>query len=256
VGDEEIRTGVCIGGSIVDQRRAGRHRRALTRTALALGAVGALVALSAGPAAAEVRAGVAEIATPDGSAPLTGGASGALYSVVLPPGAACPGDTAHKGYLVYSYLLPKGDPLTSVSFKTGLPSEGLGYIASGAYFGAVNTAEWTGAITTIPDDFTWTRWTAGQLLGPHGSRATWEGGIACANVHGQVTRYWNTEIVFRADPRDPEGYRWSVDHDRADAPSGRSPWFVVAGVIGAVLIAVGVAGSIARRVEEDRRARS
>ena len=44
----------------------------------------------------------------------------------------------------------------------------------------------------------------GQLLPGGVPSATWEGGIACADVHGKVTDYWNTEITFTAvDPPAP-----------------------------------------------------
>ena len=40
--------------------------------------------------------------------PLASGASDALFTVTLPTGAACSGDTSTGGYHVYSYLVPHG----------------------------------------------------------------------------------------------------------------------------------------------------
>jgi hypothetical protein len=250
IGNEEISYEVQTRRSI-RRHRLGRWRRRALCGLLAAG-VGYGLSASWAVAAAAAPGGSAEISNPEGTAPLTGGGSASLYSVVLPQGAACPGDTAHKGYLVYSYLLPKGVPLDSVSFKTGVPSQGLGFIAAGAYFGAVNTAEWTGQVPTLPDDFTWSRWSAHELLG-NGTSATWQGGLACADVHGAVAASWNTEVVFSADRSDPRGYRWSVAHD--PSPASRPIWLVVVGALGLVLAIVGAAGWLTRRSERGHRVR-
>jgi hypothetical protein len=162
-----------------------------------------------GPAGA-ATASAELIARPGTSTPLGSGGSATPYGVVLPAGASCPGDTAHDGDHVYSYLVPKGASPTDVSFKTGIPSRWFGYIAEGAYYGAVNTAESTGQIVGLPTSFTWARLTASDLF-PGGARtATWEGGIACADTHGVVTDYWNSEIRFTADASDPGGFTWVV----------------------------------------------
>ena len=242
----EITSSQDIRGG-TDRRHASR-RSVRARVLLAIGvAVGALggTGLVGTPAFAGVTVGTAEITMPDGSAPLNGGGSASLYGVVLPAGAACPGDTAHHGYLIDSYLVPEGVAVTSVNFKTGIPSKGLGYIAAGAYFGAINTAEGTGQITTLPGDFTWSRWTARQLLGPATS-AVWNGGIACANTHGVVTTYWNTEVRFKASSGAAGGFTWSVVGSQAPTSSSHGPWLVV-GVVGALLILVGAVGSYLRK---------
>jgi len=150
------------------------------------------------------------ITKPGTVTPLKSGGSATPYGVALPAGASCPGDTAHDGYLVYSYLVPKGVFPTDVSFKTGLPSRGLGYFSDGVYFGAVNTAESTGQIVGIPGSFAWTRLTPHELFAQGAHTATWEGGIACATRHGVVVSYWNSQIAFTADQADPLGFTWKV----------------------------------------------
>ena len=42
---------------------------------------------------------------------------------------------------------------STVNFKTGIPDRYFGFIAEGAYFGAVNTAAETGQIVTLPPEF-------------------------------------------------------------------------------------------------------
>jgi hypothetical protein len=160
--------------------------------------------------AGAVTVGAALITKPGTLTALKGGGSATPYGVALPANASCPGDTAHDGYLVYSYLVPLGALPTDVSFKTGLPSRWSGYFTTSSYFGAVNTAEGSGQIVGIPTSFTWTRLTPHELFPGGAHTATREGGIACATSHGVVTDYWNSQIVFTADQSDPGGFTWKV----------------------------------------------
>lgn len=183
--------------------------------------------------------GTAEIAQPGLLTPLKSGGSSTPYGVVLPQGASCPGDTAHKGYHVFSYLVPKGVAPTVVSFKTGVPSRWFGYIADGAYYGAINTAENTGEIVGLPTEFTWSRLTPQDLFRQGQEVATWEGGIACASIDGVVTNFWNSEIVFKADPTDPGGFTWSVAMPKSLAdPKHSAPWVAIALILVALALSV------------------
>ncbi len=206
--------GRARSGHGVIRRRARRSVAAVGVAALAATVTGGGVA-SAATASAEL------IARPGTTTALGSGGSATPYGVVLPSGATCPGDTAHDGYHVYSYLVPKDVAPTAVSFKRGIPSRWYGYIADGAYFGAVNTAEGTGQIVGLPTSFTWSRLTPADLFAAGASSATWEGGIACADTHGVVTDYWNSTIRFTADAADPGGFRWAVV-DQGAVPTGSS----------------------------------
>ncbi len=212
-------------------------RRALLRATCLTGCVIAFtVAITASPAlAGEAVGGRALIAKPDSTTPLRAGGSATKYGLSLPDSAGCPGDTQHKAFHVFTYLVPKGHLPTEVSFKTGVPSRWFGYIANGAYYGAINTMPDTGKFQTIPDDFTWTRLTPADLFGRGRSTATWEGGIACANGDGVVTDYWNTEVVFTATSSDPGGFVWRVPDDTLGS-SGR--WWVKAALVIAALAAL------------------
>jgi hypothetical protein len=165
--------------------------------------------------------------------------------VALPSGASCPGDTAHDGYLVDSYLVPQGASPTQVSYRGGVPRKWFGYISGGAYYGAINTAYGTGELQQLPLSFTWTRLTPHDLFPDGQHRAVWEGGIACVNSHGNVTNYWNTQIVFTADPADPGGFTWRVH--QPPAPSNGA--LMAAGIasLGVALVAAAAALVLVRR---------
>ena len=201
--------------------RSGITATAITTLAIptAVAAVAALLLLAPSTAYAVATAGTEVITHPGQLAPLTSGGSATPYGVLLPSGASCPGDTAHQSYHVFSYLVPTGVAPTAVSFKTGLPSKYFGYIAEGAYFGAVNTAEGTGQIVGLPSSFTWSRLTPQDLFANGAKTATWEGGIACADTHGVVTNYWSSDIVFAVDAADPGGFTWKVTAPPASASS-------------------------------------
>jgi hypothetical protein len=226
--------------------RSTRRRLALVATS-ALLPMAVLLALMTSPsvAGAAVTASTEVITHPGQLNPLGSGGSATPYGVVLPSGASCPGDTAHDGYHVFSYLVPEGVSPTAVSFKTGDPSRWFGYIANGAYFGAINTAEDTGAIVALPDDFTWSRLTPQDLFAKGTSSATWEGGIACADVHGNVTDYWNSQIVFTASSADSGGFTWRVVQAATPASSNVGLWVGV--VLGLLAISFAVVAVVLGR---------
>jgi hypothetical protein len=214
----------------------GRRARAL---ALLAGTALCLATLAGvGGVAGAVTPGAEVIVHPGTTKPLASGGSRTPYGVVLPPGAACPGDTAHDGYLVYSYLVPGTASPTDVNFKRGIPNRWYGYIAAGSYFGAVNTAESTGQVVGLPYDFVWTRLTPGDLFAAGAHTATWNGGIACATSRGVVTDYWNSRIVFTADASDPGGFTWKVV-DQGAVPSSQPVGLWIG--VGLLVVAAGAA---------------
>lgn len=191
-------------------------------------AAGSLALLVAGPAGAVSLGGTATIAPPGATAatPLLSGGSATMFTVALPPSAACSGDTMHAGYHVYSYLVKRGTDLAHVHF-TDLPSVGYGIVTNGGrYYGPVNTAIRTGQIVEIPNDFAWAHLVKGgggniplsQLLYA-GSSGAWDTGLACANTHGTLSNHWNTEITFLANSADRAGFVWRVDATAAGAGS-------------------------------------
>ncbi len=137
------------------------HRRLFRVARIVRRAVGvALIvfgafALRGLPAHAATQGGVATITSPATAMPLASGGSATVFTVALPTAAACSGDTANKGYHVYSYLEPAGTNITSITF-INFPSAGYGFVDSGGtYYGAANTAINTGQIVNIPTNFEW-----------------------------------------------------------------------------------------------------
>ncbi len=211
----------------------GRARRLANAAAAAVAAtvMVATIAATAPPAGASTVDGIATIAQPGTTTPLLSGASTDPFTVALPSGASCDGDTASGGYHVYSYLLPAGTALSSVTFVSH-PSAGLGFFnPSGTYFGPVNTAIGTGEIPSLPNNFEWAPIIAnnyipltgagGLLYTGSGTTASgvWEAGIVCANSSGAPVDNWNTEVTFSANATDTNGFVWSA----VPGPSGSSP---------------------------------
>jgi hypothetical protein len=188
--------------------------------------------------AATGHGGAATIARPGTTAAgaLGSGGSSTPFTVVLPANASCSGDTAHDGYHVYSYLVPRGTDLATVTF-VNFPSKGYGLVdTTGRYYGAVNTALDTGQIIGIPNDFVW-----GRLVGSAGgavalktlvggtSHGHWEAGIACATTHGRLADVWNTQVTFTADARDAHGFVWHAVPGGSVGPSALPATGAVAG---------------------------
>jgi hypothetical protein len=164
-------------------------------------------------ASASTLNGTATITNPSTNQPLSSGASTTTFTVDLPAQAACSADTATNGYHVFSYLVPQGTDVTTISFAGGTPSTGFGLIDGNGYYGSANTAPTTGQIIDIPADFEWADLlnvgaSAATLDG--GSSATWEGGLACADPSGTLTDYWNTPVIFTKSTTDPNKFVWTV----------------------------------------------
>lgn len=229
----------------------GRHRSApVLIAALAPVAIVACLVLTPTMAGAATAA-AAQITQPGRTAQLKSGGSATPFAVTLPAGASCPGDTAHDGYHVDSYLVPKGVSPTSVDFKTGYPSKWYGYIDYGDFYAANNTDEGTGQLMALPYEFSFSRYSSYMDdLFPDGVKsATWEGGIVCANTHGEVTNYWNSEFVFTKSASDPGGFVWKV----VDAPPPVSSSSHTALWVGVTLLGLAVIFAITAIVLNRRR---
>jgi large repetitive protein len=201
-----------------------RSTRLVAAVAVALAGLTTLVVEGVNQASASTLNGIATTASPAGQTFLASGGSDTNFTVTLPTNAACTGDSAHSGYHVWSYLVEKGANIAATTFNadTG-PSQGLGLYESDAnYYGPANTAQTTGEIIGIPNDFQWGAavaggdFTAAQLLYNGGASGVWEGGIACANGSGVLSDNWNTEITFTSSNTDPNGFTWSA----VPGPSG------------------------------------
>ena len=194
-----------------------RSSRTIVAVALAACTAAAMLAVTGvGTASASTLNGIATTATPSNDKYLASGGSNTVFTVTLPSGAACTGDTAHNGYHVWSYLVKQSASIAATPSLTG-PSQGFGLYESDLnYYGPVNTAQNTGEIIGIPNDFSWGAgvtggsFTAAELLYTGGTSGIWEAGIACANSSGVLTDNWNTEITFTQSGTDPNGFTWSA----------------------------------------------
>ncbi len=201
---------------------------------LMIASVGYLaLATSAGAATDSTLA----ITRPGSTQLLNRGASITPYGVQLPAGASCPADTQHHGQHVFSYLVPTSQSPNSVSFKTGVPDQGYGYITHGQYYGAINTAPDSGLVVEIPHSFTWTRLTSTELFPTGQHSTTWNGGLACADEFGKVTAFWNSAVTFTADPADPHGFTWHVSQHALPGSGFHVPTSVLF-LVGAAVLAI------------------
>jgi hypothetical protein len=190
----------------------------------ALAAVATLAVAGLSPASASTVNGIATTALPSNDTYLASGGSNTLFTVTLPSGAVCTGDTAHDGYHVWSYLVKQSQSIAATTFSASTgPSQGFGLYESDLnYYGPVNTAQNTGQIIGIPNDFSWGAGVAGgsftapDLLYTGGTSGIWEAGIACANSAGTLTDNWNTEVTFTSSLSDPNLFTWSA----VPGPSG------------------------------------
>jgi len=206
---------------------ATRARATRTIVAVVLAAFTAVATLAVaemGTASASTVNGIATTALPSNDTYLASGGSNTDFTVTLPSGAVCTGDTAHDGYHVWSYLVKQSQSIAATTFSAATgPSQGFGLYESDLnYYGPVNTAQTTGQIIGIPNDFQWGAgvaggsFTAADLLYTGGTSGIWEAGLACANSSGVLTDNWNTEVTFTQSGSDPNGFTWSA----VPGPSG------------------------------------
>ena len=138
------------------------------------------------------------------------GGSSTPFTVVLPANASCSGDTAHDGYHVYSYLVPRGTDLVAGDLRR-LPVEGL---RAGRRDRHGTTERSTPPSTPARSSASPTtsygeRW-SGRPVAPWPSRR-WSaepshggvGGRHRLRQHPRPARptYWNTQVTFTADAR-------------------------------------------------------
>jgi hypothetical protein len=185
--------------------------------------------------------------------PLSEGASSTLYSLDLPDGAACPGDTATEDWRVQGFMIPVEDDPGSIEY-TIIGPEGDQFPLF-----AFDTRPFAHQFTQVaakPGDpglipalpaLTFGVYTPGDI--PPG---TYRIGVACTFFR-QTADYWDTEIVIEHDPSDElAGFRWRVPNapegaiDATDT-GGVSQWLLLAGVLGGGAVLLALAGVVAER---------
>ncbi len=195
-----------------------------------------------------VDEGAVVVTDPNGR-PISGGSSSTLYSLDLPDGAACPGDSAAQNWYVQGFLIPSGDDPGAIEYGVIGP-EGSQFplfaFDTKPYAHQLTQVSATvggpGIIPTLPA-LTFGVFAPGDI-----APGTYRIGVACTFFR-QTARYWDAEIVIESDPADqPAGLRFTV----SDAPDGAlrlgderrwSIWFAIAAVLGSGALLVTVVGS-------------
>jgi hypothetical protein len=236
---------------------------------LAVGLVSVLAGLtllSATPAYAQSgEMGVATIRSRSGER-IDGGGSATEFTIDLPDGAECPGDSFNDDYRVGSYMLPAAvDPFEVEWSGEGPHPYGLGdyesfrqplYDDLTSGYSSKLLAEndgpgQPGQILEFPA-FTMDVFEPGMI--PPGRYRI---GIVC-NYFAEVTTVWNAEIEVVADAQDaPAQIRWTVVEGQGAAPESGPSTASIAIVVGlAVLFLGGLATFIRRKQAATRRHRT
>lgn len=219
------------------QRRLAAHA---ARSGFVVSTVAFVVSVFAATAsdvvpAAAATAGTAQVITPfevgvGGSGqPLESGDSATDFSLNLPLGAACTGDTANDAYNVFGYMVAAGIDPATLTFNSNGPTgvslgdpdtlraplydvDGLPY-ASAATAPAVDAGD-PGTIINIPAfDFATLAPEGDAVLLPPG---TYDIGIACWGPVGAspvLDKFWNARVTLVADAADtgPVGITWTAE---------------------------------------------
>ncbi|MEO7570862.1 MAG: hypothetical protein ABIX10_00340 [Acidimicrobiales bacterium] len=202
---------------------------AAASAAMALLSVVGLSVSGLSPAAA-ATAGTAEVVYPSEGAPTDGqpldaGGSTTAFSLSLPTGAACTGDSANAGYRVQSYMVPDSvDPNTLTFDLSGPIPTAVGadfrqplFDPAGTPYTEAQTANATvqpgpGPIVNVPA-FDYHLFSPGNI--PAGD---YNIGIACTKGPAsdtQLDKFWNVRVAFAADAADqPAQIAWTVSGDQ------------------------------------------
>jgi hypothetical protein len=176
----------------------------------------------------------------DGSHVLTHGESATLFSLRLPAGATCPGDSANDQWRVQSFMVPVTVTADAIHYNVAGP-DGPGqyplFMANTAQFvdsltNANSGRGQPGVIPAIPS-LSLGAFPPGLL--PAG---TYRIGIGCTLAR-QTAKYWDTEIVITSSPGDkPSQFVWRLAGAPAsvdDSHQSSSRWLPPA--IGGLLVA-------------------
>ena len=207
----------------------------------ATASLGLLAVLPLAVPAGEPAAGEAVVVDLEGRV-LEGGDSTTEFTLRLPEGAACQGDSQDDQYRVQSFLVPADADPGSLRYRGLSPDteDGWGlYQLDTRTFVNQPTAKadqpgGPGAVLE-PPGFSFAVFEPGML--PIGR--AWMG-IACS-LWGETTRHWVVAVELRADADDPAGIAWTVvDPPAASSGSAATSGGAAAGVavvaIGALVV--------------------
>lgn len=185
------------------------------------------------------------------------GDSTSAFTLRLPDGATCPGDSANDGWRVQSFIVPAGTDLAALEFSANRPNHGEP--ASSRSLREINGGIFTqrmtepnqalgepGRILALPP-LTFAYFDTGTF--PPG---LYEIGVACTTPDWKVRRFWHAEIEFETAPDvEPGGMRWTFLGDGSEPAAEESFPVLAAGaatVVGIGLLIVGVFSFRRRRL--------
>jgi len=191
---------------------------------------------------------------------LTHGNSETEFSLRLPDGATCPGDSANDQWRVDSFIVPATDDPSKIRYGAIGPEP----VGNGRYamFG-VDTVPYVfqltlrnpgpgrpGLIPTMPP------FSLAVVAGEHIPSGTYRVGIACTDLVGDTKKFWDTEIVLAESSASKPGHlTWRL----SDVPETvfESDTKSSGSIIGLAIGALGAAAVVAMGVFAwRRRARS
>lgn len=199
-----------------------RFKRVCSSVAALAVATSIVPLLFAPPAsAAGVLQGPAEVRSAGGAAVISSGTSASTWTLRLPAGAACPGDSANDGYRVQSYIVPGSVDPSTLTFDASGPipntigagfSQPLYTTTFSPYVDAqtanASPAPGPGPIINIPD-FSYGAFVPGDI--PAG---VYNVGIACTLGPAgptQLKTFWNVTKTFTTNGGDgAANVSWSV----------------------------------------------
>lgn len=171
---------------------------------------------------------------PNGGMPLLGGGSATPFTLDLPVGASCPGDSAEGGYRVQGYFVSEPYSPTSLEFGSNGPVPvSMGTNVLQPLFEVTTTASYVniptakadvpkgpGLVLSLPA-FNFAVFSKGNI-----TPGTYNVGIACTlgpASRTQVKRAWNSRLTIETDESDPVGVRWVAISGKPSNPDPTTP---------------------------------
>ena len=242
-------------------RLTSLHGRARTCALLAAATliIPAQPARAAGPPQGAVDAGDVVVVVPTNrSEALDEGDTNTIFSLRLPAGAECPGDSANDDWRVQSFIVPSGTDLQTLAYGATRPrgdymsglytTEGSPYVQ---VLTAQNPAPGQPGMILDPPPLSFAQFTPDLL--PVGHYVI---GMACSYFE-RGNRYWDAEIMLTEAPGvKPGERRWQVVAAESDpdaiASNGDSggdggQWMLVLAAAAVGVVAVVATGAVLRR---------
>lgn len=206
--------------------------------------------LSLRPAGAAEASGEVQIVGAETGRLLSGGGSDTPFTLRLPDGAACPGDSQEGQYRVQSFLVPQAVDPGSLEYKGLRPQAAGGWALYGVdtttYVNkATAKAASPGGEGTIINEpsLSFAVFKPGMV-----APGRYRMGVACS-LFAATERFWETQIDVVADDGEPSGFSWRVISAAATPPrsAGQGNSMLGVAVAGAGMVAAVVLVMARRR---------